>query len=550
MNALALGVAVVAAITFGSVDAARADGRASTCADVFKAFREATEYAGMWRLNDLERTVAQVCPGDSAKAAEVQQSLRRVQTELETPGCRRGQGLLDNSWYFDEKEGARALNASGTSKQRKAIAEIEANCAPAVSAAARRRWPMPFANRDADEAAQRKATTARQSELDRQAAQETKLREPITVADLVKALDGNDGARFEALLDSKRGTNLLLDNGNRAQRIDLVQCFNTVVTYRRERGSCGKVEWVDASCPRRVFVEGKWRDATGATSKYPRFNVTSGSCGFDYPAFEAEVATDVAVVERYERRLASFQKDSSLAAQRSAAMDQLARSASQKQPDVVRAGVSDNLCSVYSQLDDIEKHEVLQRKIDQESGTVDLKVRRSLATAKVLLGEQMAKAKKQWGLVGGKASDGRQSTSKFWCGLPRQTSVLDSARQTQLRSLGAKRMPAAKTCGSPDWKELALATNGSEVFRTCTIENIANQKEPVPEPIWEWLREAKSTGEEFIYTLPIGDSVSHMVFQYASSKWTLLRTEVCGWGSGSGCDELADFEVQPVPKSP
>ncbi len=531
-------------------DMASTPGRTSECQVALEDFLKASEYAGLWRLGDLERVVLSKCRGDEKASSQVKEWLASVSKSLTKP-CRSSQAALDNSWYRDMKQGEQALNGQGQGRQRRAIEKLEANCPKQTVTAAQAQWTRVFEILEERRVKVAEADASRLARLDLKRQQEAerlaRINRTLAVADLVQVFDKLDSKKLKRLLAEFRGPRVPLDNGSRAAKDYLAMCLDIVSHYRKERSQCKSASWYDASCKQKLLREGEWRNWTiwslgdGDTPELQK-----SKCGFSYEAFNKVVKADVAMVTRYEQRLEVFDKHASAERKKLQALDRQASEIAAKDRALVIASYSGKVCGAYQDLEMLEKHRRKVARVDRVSGTVDLAQKRRHGVNVVVTRDRAKAAIGYYIQAGGKKRYSKKKGTKFWCSQPSYSTLLAVKKQSARKRLVKQgSMSAKKLCAEPDWKEFARAIK-MPGFKTCESEDMGGDMTPMPQPHWKWLKEARRTGEHFMYAFDSGEGAQLLVLGFKTGSWKLLRTEYCSYVAGSSCSAPSQFSVQEI----
>ncbi|MBI4508763.1 MAG: hypothetical protein HY698_03945 [Deltaproteobacteria bacterium] len=102
-----------------------------------------------------------------------------------------------------------------------------------------------------------------------------------------------------------------------------------------------------------------------------------------------------------------------------------ARKLAEKDPSFQRAGFAISLCSSYGTYAGILNAEARMHEVDEASGTVDLKRRRSYAEIKIYLKRAIKMSEENYRRIGGALPGGSFVKKKaFWCSQPGQSSIV------------------------------------------------------------------------------------------------------------------------------
>lgn len=368
-------------LSVGRAQRANADDTATACVEAFAALSDAAEYAGMFRLNELHRTVLRACPRDRQMAEDANRILRDTASAVGDT-CRAAQATIDNVVFHDSKEGTRSLTESDLRKQDIAIEKLESACVKGVVDASRKRWAQSFAIRDerkaaaAREAAETKQTQAKRDEGGRQP----------------EVGPHDDEARHE----------------ERAQH----------GAHDEPAASC---EDAEQGLRKYLNARGVW-DAVDATAMW--LEKTKQACA---RAKHDELAKLVA--DANERLEKERQRE-----RQSKADNDWAEIQARAAPAFKRAERAEDICANYRKID--ANNALLtsksEREVDQATGTTNTSLKRRVAAANMDIAKFIQGLKDEYVRAGGPKADTVHS-EQFWCGYRSVSDVYTEERTRALR---------------------------------------------------------------------------------------------------------------------
>lgn len=360
---------------------ARADDRVAACSDALERLNDAAGYAGMFRIGDLHGNVLRACSRDRKAAEDARRLVDAVTASLKDP-CRGAHAELDNSWYFDAKEGKRAANVP---KQDAAIAKIEASCSPPAVQRARTRWSNLFADRDA-----RQAVAAKQAEAARQA--EAAKQEAARQAEAARTADAARQSEAARAAEAKAKPT----------------CAEVEQGLRKYLATRGVWDAVDDS--------GAWlEDAKQA-------------CPADKARELAKlIADDNAAIAKEQKRQKQAQAD-----------DEWAQTRARTSAAYKRAERAEEICVNYKKIDanNARLTSRSEREVDRATGTTNVDLKRRVAAANLSIEKFIKGLKDEYVRAGGPKTDVAKG-KQFWCGYPSVRDVYSEEKARALRERAA-----------------------------------------------------------------------------------------------------------------